>query len=170
MTTAMNGFKRFATAWLFALATVALLLGAAYAAWIWIEHDRSMAELRDRGVATTGTVIAATMAAGENPAKYEMQRPARYYITYRFVDAGGTPHEGMTNGTGLYYSQLGAGDEFAIRYLPDNPSVSIYDRSGSMLSSTPINLIGVMLGMAVLCGFLAVAGWRKAIAPPKSVT
>jgi hypothetical protein len=157
----MTGFRRFATTWLFSLAAVALLIGAAYTAWTWIEHDKSITELRHHGLTATGTVVAATMAAGVKPAKYEMQQPARYYVTYRFADTSGTSHEAMTNGTGTFYSELAVGDDIAIRYLPGDPSVSIYDRGGPTLSSTPINLIGWLLGGAAFCGFMAFTAFRR---------
>jgi hypothetical protein len=143
------------------LIAVALAVGAAFAAWSWATHDAAMADLDRDGVLTTGTVISTTMAAGVNPTRYGQETPARYYVTYRFTDAAGTAHESMTNGTGTFFSSLARGSAIAIRYLPSDPSVNVYERSGSRLSSSPITIIVVLVGLAALCGAYAFAGRRS---------
>jgi hypothetical protein len=148
------------------LIAVALAVGAAYAAWTWSAHDATMIDLDRSGAVTTGTVVGVTVSPGEKPTKYGNERPARYYITYRFSDASGAVHEAMTNGAGTYYSMLALGAPISIRYLPTDPSVSVYEHKGSQPGSSPITIIGLLLGLAAAVGWLAFRNFRRIAAKP----
>jgi hypothetical protein len=156
--------ERFAKTWVSAGIALAFAICAVLLAWSWFLGGGSSG-LAERGVDTTGTVIAITKSAGL-VSKYGTANPATFYVTYRFMDGIGTPHEAMTNGTSRSYSGLAIGQKIAVRYLPDDPAVSIYvAETRGPPSDKPMMLLFLLLVCAAFFGFMAFNGFRKPKVP-----
>jgi hypothetical protein len=156
----MGAIQRFAKTWIPAGIALAFAVCAVLLAWSWFSGGGSSG-LAERGIDTTGTVIAITKSAGL-VSKYGTANPATFYITYSFVDSVRKPHQAMTNGTSQSYAGLTIGEKIAVRYLPDDPDVSIYvAETRNPPSDKPLTLLLLLLLGAAIFGFSAFSGFRK---------
>ncbi|MHB1103045.1 MAG: DUF3592 domain-containing protein [Devosia sp.] len=140
--------------------SLAFLVGAVFLVWGWLAGDTRAAALADRGVNTTGTVVSVTETASI-PSRYDTKSPARYFVTHSFMDSIGTPRERVTGGASESYASFAPGQRIAVRYLPNNPEISVYARAAPAGSRrAPLTMLALLLGCAAFFGYSAFTGFR----------
>jgi hypothetical protein len=140
-------------------AVLALVLFAA-AAVTWHGYGSHADELRARGVGADATVVSVTMSAGDISSA-GVRREARYFVTYRFMDSVGTPREGMSNGRGSAFADLAIGDTVAVLYLPNDPSISIYDTGQPLDRVPPVQLVVLLVAFGALAALYTYSGFAR---------